>query len=62
MNENPFGRLPVPFDLLDDWKSRFEPSSTCLYLTTMYRFGPNMFGLFFGFQLCGRDMSAKSHQ
>lgn len=36
----------MPFDPLDAWKNRFEPSSTCSYLTTRYRFGPNIFGLF----------------
>lgn len=33
--------LQMPFDPLDAWKKRFEP-----YLTTRYRFGPNIFGLF----------------
>lgn len=36
----------MPFDPLNAWKNRFEPSSTCSYLTTRYRFGWNIFGLF----------------
>ena len=51
----PFERPQMPFDPLDAWKNRFEPSSTCSYLTTRYRFGPNIFGLFlFGSsRVCG---------